>query len=258
MAQSAWVWPSGGERWVKAAVVAVSLALHALVLGYIASGTSTLPSRYRGVIDDPLFAPPVIYAEIQPRPLLHGEIARTRETPRPDSTILSIPDAGTRLTETSGATGSAEAGSRPTPLSPHIAAGAPVPPPGIGTTSWRVRPNTFDDRMARGLGASLVGCASPDLLSPAERAVCDDRFGQRAAAAAPIRSTADSARDARFARAGARALARYEARRAPLSDADDPPCDRPRSPVADCELEISVDLYSSTRGWLPNLRGDDD
>ncbi|MDQ7811442.1 hypothetical protein, partial [Brevundimonas sp.] len=58
---------------------------------------------------------------------------------------------------------------------------------------------------------------NPRLLSAAERAVCDDRLGARAAAAAPIQGTGNPERDARFAREGARALAGYEARRRPLS-----------------------------------------
>ena len=50
-----------------------------------------------------------------------------------------------------------------------------------------------------------------------ERAICDERFAERAAAAAPIEGTGNPARDARFAAEGARALAEYEARRRPLS-----------------------------------------
>lgn len=256
MARPAWVWPSGGERWFRAAIVAVSLAFHLVVLGYIALESFGLPLHY-GPIEDPLFPRSVIYAEIQPRPLLRGETARTRQTPAPETRILSMPDSGTRLTETPGATGSADASDRSTP-SPHLpATGAAAPPPDVGTAPWRVEPETFGDRVARGLRTSLVGCASLNLLTPAEQTICGDRFGQRAAAAAPIQGTGDPERDSRFARQGARALARYEARRAPLSDADDPPCIK-TGPIAECELEIHVDLFSSTQGWLPNLRGDDD
>ena len=254
------VWPSRAEPWRKPAIVALSVGLHVLVLGYIGFKAFDPPRSYgrEGSFDDPLFPWPVIYAEIEPRPLLRGEVARTRETPRPDYPLEAIPDSGTRVTETTGATGSAAAGEQPSTPSPRAVASDALGPPGdVGTAAWQVRPETMGDRVGRGLRTSPVGCASPHLLSPAERAICDDRLGERAAAAAPIEGTGNPERDARFAREGARALARYEARRAPLSETDNPPCNK-TGPMAECELEIHVDLFSSTRGWLPNLRGDDD
>src|SRR5690606_32920487 len=98
----------------------------------------------------------------------------------------------------------------PAPPAPRVGApapGAPAPPPGV--EGWSVRPETMGDRVGRGLRTRGPGCASPALLSAAERAVCDDRFGQRAAAAPPIDDSAGSP----FAAEGARRLARYEARR---------------------------------------------
>jgi hypothetical protein len=73
------------------------------------------------------------------------------------------------------------------------------------------------DRVGRGLRTRGPGCATPGLLSAAERAICDDRFGQRAAAAAPVAGTGNPERDARFAREGAQRLADYDRRRRPLS-----------------------------------------
>ena len=213
------VWPSRAERWRKPAIVALSVGLHALVLGYIGFKAFE-PSRWTPgeLIEDDMFPRPAIHAEIVPRPLLRGEVARTRETPAPDQPLPSLPDSGTRLNETTGATGSAAAGDQPSSPSPRaVAAGAPAPPGDVGTAPWQVRPETMGDRVGRSLRTSPVGCASPRLLSEAERAVCDDRFGARAAAAAPIDGTGNPDRDARFAREGARALANYEARRRPLS-----------------------------------------
>lgn len=213
------VWPSQAERWRKPAIVALSVGLHALVLGYVGYKAFDPPKVYGddGPIDDPLFPRPPIFVEIEPRPLLRGEVARTRETPAPDFPMSSLPDSGTRLTETTGATGSATAGDQPDAPSPRaVAPGAPAPPADVGTAPWQVRPGTTGDRVGRGLRTSPVGCASPRLLSAGERAVCDDRFGARAAAAAPIEGTGNPERDARFAREGARALAEYEARRRPL------------------------------------------
>lgn len=219
MSRLAWVWPASGERWRKPVIIAASLGLHALVLGYMALDTFDGSRRYgeTGPHGDP-FPFPVIYAQIEPRPLLRGEVARTRETPAPDYPMQSIPDSGTRITETAGATGSAPTGDQPTSPSPRAAAaGAPAPPADVGTAPWQVRPDTMGARVGRGLRTRPVGCASPNLLTPAERAICDDRFGERAAAAAPIEGTGNPERDARFAREGARALAEYEARRRPLS-----------------------------------------
>jgi hypothetical protein len=213
------VWPSGAERWRKPAIVALSVGLHVLVLGYIGFKAFDPPRQYGeiGSLDDS-WPVPVIYAEIEPRPLMRGEVARTRETPRPDYPASALPDSGTRLNETTGATGSAAAGARPEIPSPRaVAAGAPAPPADVGTAAWRVRPETLGDRVGRGLRTSPVGCASPSLLTAAEQAVCDDRFGQRAAVAAPIEGTGNRERDTRFAREGARALAEYEARRQPPS-----------------------------------------
>ena len=55
------------------------------------------------------------------------------------------------------------------------------------------------------------------MLSREERAICEDRFGECAAAAPLIEGMGNPQRDAQFAREGARALAEYEARRRPLA-----------------------------------------
>lgn len=218
MAGLAREWPSGADRWRKPAIVVLSVAMHALVLGYVGFKAFDPPKLYgeAGPVRDPE-AWPVIYAEIQPRPLLRGETARTRETPRPERPQPALPDAGTRLNDVAGETGSAAAGDQPSAPSPRAAAaGAPAPSGDVGTAAWQARPETMGDRVGRSLRTSVIGCASPGLLSQAERAICDDRFGARAAAAAPIQGTGNPQRDARFAREGRRALAEYEARRRPL------------------------------------------
>jgi len=213
------VWPTRAERWRKPAIVVASIGLHVLVLGYIALKTFDPPRSYgvQGSLDDPLpFS--VIYARIEPRPLMRGEVARTRQTPRPDYPAPQLQDSGTRLNETTGATGSAATGDQPRAPSPRpVASGAPAPPEDVGTAAWQVRPETMGGRVGRGLRTSTVGCSSPNLLTSAERAICDDRLGARAAAAAPIEGTGNRERDARFAREGRRALAQYEARRRPLA-----------------------------------------
>lgn len=215
------IWPNGPDRWRKPAIVAASLAFHAVVLGYMAFQTIEANRRYSdGLATDPAFVPRPIFIELEPRPLQRGETARTRATPPPDTAMARIPDAGTRATDSAGATGSADLPDRPVPPTPRFSTSgqaAATPPADVGATQWRVRPENLGDRVARGLRTGTVGCASPDLLTDQERAICDDRFGERAAAAAPIEGTGNPERDARFAREGGRALAEYEARRRPLS-----------------------------------------
>ena len=209
MARLAWVWPSGGERWRKPAIMAVSLGLHAVVLGLIGLRAMDL-----GDVPRPIER--VIYVEIEPRPLLPGEAARVRPPPaRPEAPSQLLPDAGAPAAGADPFRRPEDEDDQP---APRLAApGAPAPPADVGTAPWRVRPEVLGDRVGRGLRTSPVGCASPGLLTPAERAICDDRLGERAAAAAPIEGTGNPERDARFAREGARALAEYEARRRPLS-----------------------------------------
>ena len=133
------VWPSRAERWRKPAIVAVSVGLHALVLGYVGYKAFDPPRVYGdpGSLDDP-WPRPVIYVEIEPRPLVRGEVARTRETPKPDGPMQTLPDSGTRLSETTGATGSAAAGDQPDAPSPRtVAAGAPAATVrGEGASGW--------------------------------------------------------------------------------------------------------------------------
>lgn len=202
------VWPLRAGRWRKPAIVAVSVGLHALVLGLIGLRSMGLDAAMQPVER-------TLYVEIEPRPLLPGEVARVRPPPeRPEAAPQTLPDAGA-VAPRSDPFRSLDDDDRPVPR--LTAPGAPAPPADVGTAPWRVRPETMGDRVGSGLRTSPVGCASPRLLSPAERAICDDRFGARAAAAAPIEGTGNPERDARFAREGARALAEYEARRRPLS-----------------------------------------
>jgi hypothetical protein len=156
---------------------------------------------------------PVIYIEMEPRPLLPGEAVRHREPVERPRVNLAMP--GTR-SAASPVRRRDEDDDQVVPPTPRLAAPAPnSPAPGVD--AWVVRPGTPGDRMGRGLRTRGPGCASPALLSPAERAICDDRFGQRAAAAAPIAGTGNPERDARFAREGAQRLADYDRRRRPLS-----------------------------------------
>lgn len=208
--------PKDLQRWRKPALVAVSVLAHALVLG-------GLGLRAIHMEVPPLQQERVILVEIEPRPLLENEQPRPRPSPAPSlaeaepspapSTQPSV--FGLRLPFQRQPDDEDERPAPPAPRTPAgpPPAGAPSPPAG----AWAVRPDTLGDRIGRGLRTRGPGCANPAILTEAERAVCDDRFGERAAAAPPIEGTGNPERDSAFARQGARALQEYEARRRPLS-----------------------------------------
>ena len=203
------MWPARAERWRKPALVAVSVLGHAALFLYL--GLRSMGLNLPGLSPDP---EPVIYVEMT-RPLLPGESARVRPPPdRPQiDQAAALPGSPTADRDRPFRDPDKEDDS-PAPPAPRVGAPAPgVPAPPADAGGWTVRPETMGDRVGRGLRTRGPGCASPSLLSAAERAICDDRFGQRAAAAAPI----DDAADSPFAAEGARRLAEYEARRRPLS-----------------------------------------
>ncbi|HZV84986.1 MAG TPA: hypothetical protein VFF48_08380 [Brevundimonas sp.] len=203
------------ERWRTPAIVAASLALHALLLGYLGLRTVGADMRFRGALQPD---PPPILIQLEPRPLLQGETARVRPAPRPSVALPAPAEArsapGAAVSPQLESPDEEDAPAPPSPRTAAPAAGAPAPPAG---GVWTVRPRTLGDRIGQGLRTSPLGCASPDLLSAAERAICDDRFGRRAATARPIEGSGDPARDGRFAREGARRLREYEDRRRPLA-----------------------------------------
>ncbi|WP_426028800.1 hypothetical protein [Brevundimonas sp. TWP2-3-4b2] len=199
-------WTARAEHWRKPAIVAASLLLHAGVLAFLGLRTMGLES---GMIPD---RNPTIYVQLEPRPLLADETPRRPVTARQ----LEAPPLARALT-TPVLRDEEDEDDRPAPPSPRLAAAAPGAPPAAAPGAWTVRPRTLGDRIGQGLRTSTVGCAAAAVLSPAERAICDERFGRRAAATAPIAGTGNPERDARFAREGAQRLAEYEALRRPLA-----------------------------------------
>lgn len=238
-----------------AAIVAVSVGAHAGLLGYVASRTFELKPWTRGIMSDPFSTGGAIPVWLEPRPLLRGETSRVRRT-APARSPVEGRRPGDRAPGTPGRFDSIDAGSldddgsRDDRSSPPPVAASPAGP-------WTAPTPDLGARIARGLRTRGPGCASPGWLTAAEQRACDAAFGERAGRALPISSTGDAARDARFARQGSRRLASYEAIRAPLSPSDDPPCDG-GGPVGECEIEIKIELFSTTRGWLPNLRNPDE
>ena len=207
----AWVWPVRAERWRNPVIVAVSVLGHVAVFAYL--GLRSMGLTIPGLLQsDP---DPIIYVEMAPRPLLPGEVARVRPPPEraQDVAAPALPGSTTAQPDLPfrDPTEDEESPALPVPRVGAPAPGSPAPLPGV--EGWSVRPETMGDRVGRGLRTRGPGCASPALLSAAERAICDGRFGQRAAAAAPIDDSAGSP----FAAEGARRLADYERRRRPLS-----------------------------------------
>ncbi|WP_332638938.1 hypothetical protein [Brevundimonas sp.] len=197
-------WPPRAEQWRKPAFVAASLLLHAGLLAWIGMRTmgpgTPLPDQS-----------PAIYVQLEPRPLLADE------TPRQPVAARQVEAPPLARAMTTPTLREEDEDETPAPPSPRLAAPAPGAPPAPADGAWAVRPRTLGDRIGQGLRTSPLGCAAGAVLSAAERAVCDDRFGQRAATARPIEGTGNPERDARFAREGARRLAEYEARRRPLA-----------------------------------------
>lgn len=200
-------------RHQRLTLIAVSAVAHGAVLGALALRTfDPLPT---GRTD-----PPMIYLDIEPRPLLPGETARTpRPTASPPELAETQPDrtVNTRQTVPTPDREDDEDLDAPIVRPSDRAAGAPAPSPGLDD-GWRVAPGGTRESVGRSLRGSVVGCDMRNgRMSPAEQAICDERFNAAAGRAAPITGSGDAERDARFAREGTGRLAEYEARRRPLS-----------------------------------------
>lgn len=195
--------------WRKAGLATASIAINTALIAALSFTALGIEGR------DIVAAPPPIYLDIEPRPLLPDERPRVPTVTQPEVAPVAAaasnasPAPSVRAPET-------EAVPRPAPLRPRLAAPAPLgaPPP---ADVWRVDPANRSGAMARSLRQGLPGCASPDLLNDAERRHCRDEFARRGENAAPITGSGNPQRDAAFAREGARRLAEWEAKRRPLS-----------------------------------------
>ena len=193
-------------------LIAVSAVAHVAVLGALSLRTFGLP-----VVRD--IDPPPIYLDIEPRPLLPGETVRTPRPATPEQSLSE--DQPDRTTVTAPSVRREE---EEEPLQDGLivrpsarAAGTPSPAPGVDD-GWRVAPGSARESVGRSLRGSVVGCDMRNgRMSPAEQALCDERFNAAAGRAAPITGSGDRERDARFAQQGDRRMADYEARRRPLA-----------------------------------------
>ena len=204
---------NGGGRSSKAVIVVASLVFHAVALGLLAYSALGIDERYVERDDRNL-----IPLDLEPRPLLRGETARARPTIARDRPALTQPPTRSAIS------GPSRPLDRPdtAPFTPRLAATPPADTPAPPDDPWRLRPEDLGSAIGRSLRGGILGCrgmAAP--LTAAEQAACDQQLGQAAARAGPpgprTLTAAEARREAGFARDGARALARYEAQRAPLA-----------------------------------------
>lgn len=175
------------------------------------------PARITAPVPTPApIAPPA--PVVAPKPVPTPPIAMER-APSPPAPAPALPQR--RLTKDKDE--EEDASGRPSPPAPRVAApppgGAPAAGAGEITDAWRFAPEGQDGRNARALRVSPAGCPSTGVLTRGERAICEERFNARAAEGAQraITGSGNAARDARFAREGAREMQRYEAQRRPLA-----------------------------------------
>lgn len=205
---------------LRAALLVASAVLHAAIL---------IPMALRLFETDLSVPPPPdtpIYIDIEPRPLLEGERARVPTVSTPSAAAVETrPLTGPTAILPAPARPEDEDDAPSAPV-PRITTGpsgqiTPGTPAASDSGAWQVRPPSMEARVARSLRLGAGGCRIMDgRLSPAEQRLCDDAFNEAAGRAGPIGprtlSPGEARREAGFARDGARALAQYEARRAPL------------------------------------------
>lgn len=155
------------------ALLAASVLLHLAVLG-------PLSLRWLGG-PPPVVArdQPVILLDIAPRPLLPDERPRP---PAAAAVPLPAPAAGRPV---AGRPEAPRVRLRPDDETDRALQG-PEAPAGVAVPrDWTVQPEATGERMARALRNSGVGCRlRRETLTAAERAACDEAFGQAAARAA--------------------------------------------------------------------------
>lgn len=196
----------------RLALIAVSVVAHIVVLGALAANTFHLKPLQS--------APPLIWLDIEPRPLLPNETPRARPAAAAAAArqIETAPDMAGRASMSIRNPRLDDEDEDNTTPNPRIALSAPGAPVAGTEDPWRYRPETMAGAVGRSLRNSPIGCDMRDgRMSAAEQQLCDDRFNQRAGMARPLTGTDNPDRDAVFAREGAQALAQFERRRRPLA-----------------------------------------
>jgi len=213
-------WPCRADQRRKLIVLGGSAVLHIGVLGWLAASAL-------GVDDccaPDLFLPDApIYIQMEPRPLLPGEVARVRPPAARERVLDSRPRAGAARADPANPLRNArpDQTGAPTAPSPRAAAAPPAGAPAPPANPWTVGGDRSDAAIVQSLRTSAAGCRTMEgQLTHAEQALCDQRLGEagaRAGSPGPRTLTpAEARRESQFIRDGAAAIARYEAKRAPL------------------------------------------
>ncbi len=220
---------SYGRGWRNAGLVAASVGLNAGLIALLYLGETQPRTLARA-------SPRPLYLDIEPRQPLATDRSAPVAPRRPD---LAASPAARQVVA------SHLASDEVPPPAPAVPAGPSI------DERWRVAPGTAP-RAGRA-GAGLTSCDAPHRLSVEDRRRCDARWARPGEGSRVITGSGDPERDAAFARQGARRLAAWEAQRAEPPRGD-PPCENP-NPMSGCEgVNVSVELFSSRDGILPNLR----
>ena len=217
---------------VPLAALGGAALVHAALLAPLALGALGTAFEAGEDIDGPIL---LIQLESSPR---RSSAASTVATARADAIPPDRPATRLRLPGTS----------LPPTMGPAIAPPMPLEdrPSAAIDAQWRVRP------LQGALPGPVLTCRS-NALSSSDRQECAERLAAGANAAARISGSGAPGRDAGFAAQGAEEMARYEAKRAPLGQPDEPECTT-MGPITDCGVSIKVKLFSSRDGVLPGLR----
>lgn len=204
---------AAGRR--RAVLIVASAAFHVAILTPLAFGLFSLPAVL------PEAAPPMILVEMEPRPLIAGEVARVpapasaaaRQAAPTASPIDAAPTADRRRDEEDDS---------PTAPAPRIGSAASADAPSPPAGAWQVTPESMAAAVGRSMRTGAGGCRMMDgRLTPGEQALCDERFNAAAGAAGPIgpRSLSPSERrhEQQLAADSAAAMARVQNRGRPMS-----------------------------------------
>ena len=158
----AWVWPRRAERWRKPAIIAVSVLGHAALFSYLGLRSMGLS------IPDLLQDDAVIYVQMEPRPLLPGEVARVRPPPERTRDVAAPALPGTTTADRDlPFRDPTEDEDQPAPPAPRLgvpAPGAPAAPPGVEAGPCAPRPSATVSAAAcapAARAAALLPCSAP-------------------------------------------------------------------------------------------------
>lgn len=210
-------------RWRTPAVVAASIAIHAALLGPLAlRGLGLADPSWPDIPEPPFFIP----VDIEPRPVLPGEVPRAGLPPGRTETLLqdrTLPRPAEAVAAPSTDVPMEDEKDETTPIvpdpAPATAAPTTAPTPGPAIDGWAV---ATPPGMARGFGpGGRLDCRDLIALNAMDRAACERRFENAAARAQAARigerrlTRTESVREDGFAEQAAANEAWRDYRRSP-------------------------------------------